>query len=403
MKALIESFEKISAKYQARREHFVTVIERFKSKGYEDLYQKCNRRLEEADALLKQLTHELVTMQGRVDKAAAKSQVKAFRRAYRELHELTKPSWRQWLEAVVVALALALVLRNFLFGLYHVPTGSAEPNILVGDRIWGNKMAYYVSPVHRGDLVIFDNPKFEYDKSNKFYELWQRYIGFPVPLLGLGTGPDNWVKRVIAVPGDTIEGRVEEGRTVIYLNGKKLKEPYVNTFPLMRVRRTKGLIPWANIGPLSVPQFLRYEYREPSPKYTYDPSKSLAQQPYYAIDEEDIVRRPDTLEPDLDYAFTPAYKYHDMGCYDIFGPYVIPDDCYWVMGDSRKNSEDSRWWGFLKKDRIHGRASFVIYSIDSEEAFWLFDLIKHPIDFWTRHVRWNRFFKGLNGQKASYE
>jgi len=67
------------------------------------------------------------------------------------------------------------------------------------------------------------------------------------------------------------------------------------------------------------------------------------------------------------------------------------------MGDSRKNSVDSRWWLFLDEDFIHGRASFIIYSIDSQEAFWLFDLIKHPIDFWTKHVRWNRFFRGLNG------
>jgi hypothetical protein len=66
------------------------------------------------------------------------------------------------------------------------------------------------------------------------------------------------------------------------------------------------------------------------------------------------------------------------------------------MGDNRKNSRDSRWWQFLDAEYIRSRASFVMWSIDSDEAFWFFDLIKHPIDFFTKHVRWNRFFKSLH-------
>ena len=55
-----------------------------------------------------------------------------------------------WLGSIAVALATAVILRMFIFGLYHVPTGSAEPNLLVGDRIWGNKMAYYFGKVKQG-------------------------------------------------------------------------------------------------------------------------------------------------------------------------------------------------------------------------------------------------------------
>jgi hypothetical protein len=80
---------------------------------------------------------------------------------------------------------------------------------------------------------------------------------------------------------------------------------------------------------------------------------------------------------------------------DIFGPIKLQEGQYWVMGDSRKNSNDSRFWGPLDEKYIHGRASFIIYSIDSGEAFWLFDLIKHPIDFWFKYIRWNKIFKGL--------
>jgi len=396
MKALIEVFEKLQSKYQSKRDRFASTVARFKEKKIEDMYHKGHQLMVQADGLIGELKHDLMTEQGTVDKAAVKTKIKKLKKAYKELHEMSKSTLRQWVEAIVVALVLALVLRNFIFGLYHVPTGSAEPNILVGDRIWGNKMAYFFGPVKRGDLVIFDNPTFDYDRSNSLKYAWQRYIGLPIPLLGLGIGPDNWVKRVIAVPGDTIEGRLDNGKTVVYVNGKQLDEPYVNPLPLISVRKVRGFIPWENIGPLSVPMFLRYE--EHVSKYTYDPSKSLSDQPYYNINEEDIVRDLQG-KPELDYAYTPAYEHRTLMCMDVFGPYEVPQGKYWVMGDSRKNSADSRWWLFLDQELIHGRASFVIYSLDSEEAFWFFDLIKHPIDFWTKHVRWNRFFKGLDGYR----
>ena len=84
---------------------------------------------------------------------------------------------RQWIEALVSAGTVAFLLRYFIFGLYHVPTGSAEPTILVGDRVWGNKLAYYFDDVKRGDQVIFEDPRYKFDKSNTLKYLWQKYIG----------------------------------------------------------------------------------------------------------------------------------------------------------------------------------------------------------------------------------
>ena len=81
---------------------------------------------------------------------------------------------------------------------------------------------------------------------------------------------------------------------------------------------------------------------------------------------------------------------------DAFGPITLKENMYWAMGDNRKNSHDSRNWGALHGDTIKGRASFVIFSIDSQEQFWLFDIIKRPLTFWTKQIRWNRFFKSLN-------
>lgn len=389
-------FENLSKKYLSKKERFKKVIDRFQEKKSDSLYQKSSQLLKVADNLNQSLQAAFAQKNhGAAELKEIKQQLKAFKKTYKELYQMSKSSIRQWVEAIGVALLLALVLRNFVFGLYHVPSGSAEHNILVGDRLWGNKMVYFVSPVKRGELVIFDNPTFDYDRSSMINYWWQRYIGFPIPLLGLGIGPENWVKRVIAVPGDVIEGRLESGKTVIYLNNQKLDEPYVNKFPLIAVNKNRGFIPFSNIGPLKIPGFLCYETTVRH--YTYDPSKPYSQQPFYSFDESDVVKVPGTNEPELLHAYSPTYDHRTMMCMDVFGPYIVPEGKYWVMGDSRKNSVDSRWWLFLDEKLIHGRASFVIYSIDSEEAFWLFDLIKHPIDFWTKHIRWNRFFSTLHG------
>jgi signal peptidase I len=384
------AFEILATKYQQRVASFKKVVEKWKMRGRLSDYQKGQLLLDRAQECLRQFHSDAA-----MDAKAKRKLYSSFARTYKELREITKPVWRQWAEAIVVAFVLALIFRNFIFGLYHVPTGSAEPNILVGDRIWGNKMAYFFKKPQRGELVIFDNPEFIYGQSSGLRYLWQHYVGFPVPILGLEPGPDNWVKRVIAVPGDTIEGRLEDNKTVIYLNGKKLSEPYVDAYPLVRAKKEVGFFDGENFGPISVPSFLQYTQKVV--RYTFDPSLPLDKQPFYYLTNNEVIRKWDTGTYEFDYPFTPSYSFGftDQHCVDVFGPFTLPVGKYWVMGDSRKNSRDSRYWLYLDEKLIHGRASFVIYSVDSEEACWIFDLLKHPIDFWTRHVRWLRFFKGL--------
>ena len=399
IKKLKNIFEKFNSKYKSKREFFEKKIEKWKTRGDDKIYQKAIAFLQEADACSKGLEENFMQVpENQLDKIVIKKKLKDFKKAYNSLNELTKPIWRQWIEAIVVAGVLVFVLRTFVFGLYHVPTGSAEHTILVGDRIWGNKFIYYFDKINRGDCIIFDNPEFIYDTSNSINYFWQKYIGFPIPLLGLDSGPENWTKRITGIPGDTIEGRIEDERTVVYLNGKKIDETsYVNSYPLIKLKKTAGFLDMQSFGPFGIPTFLRKISKFVD--YTYDPKKSFADQPFYNMTKEEVVKGRDgnfiLREP-----YSPTYEFTNFyggskRSIDSFGPIRIPNGKYWVMGDSRKNSRDSRYWGFLDENLIHGRASFVIYSIDSEEPFWLFELLNHPIDFWTKSVRWNRFFKWI--------
>ena len=382
MKKFERSFNKYFSKYLSNKNLF----ENFTKSSSGKMKSKAKELLD----LLQNLGNE-INESFEKNMEVPRNKINKFKNTYKEMNELRKPVWRQWFEALIVVLPLVFILRNFVFGLYHVPTGSAEHNILVGDRLWGNKFIYFFKDVERGDFVIFDNPEFNYENKNPIKKFWQKYIGFGVPVLDLPNGPDNWVKRVIAVPGDTIEGRIEDGKTVVYRNGKKLNEPYVNPYPLIRLIKTTGFFDVnSNLGLFD---FLRKNRKLVN--YTYVPDVELSKQPFYFMTKNEIYRDPITWQPVLSKSHTPTYNEFGQNV-DLFGPIKIPEGKYWVMGDSRKNSRDSRFWGFLDESLIHGRASFIIYSVDSEEPFWLLELLKHPIDFWTKYFRWNRTLNGLS-------
>lgn len=369
-------------RYQEKRSYFSEVVRNWIDRGYQSEAEKYERSMHRADQLV-----ELI--QGRTYSAETKHLYQELKSLYVILNESSKSVIRQWIEALVVAGTFALFFRNFVFGLYHVPTGSAERTILVGDRVWGNKFAYRLGQkVKRGDMIILSNPTFKYDESSWLGKAWQKYIGFGLPFLGLKQGPDSWVKRAIGLPGDTIEGKLEDSRAVIYINGQKLDESeYVNPYPLIALKKTTGFLPQGFFSSFGLPGL--FEKTEKFVSYTYDQNKAFKDQPFYYMEPGEVFLHPQTGMPLLK-------QPTDTTELDTFGPIKLPKGKYWAMGDNRRHSDDSRRWLFLDESLIDGRASFIVYSVDSEESWWLFELIKHPFTFWKRYVRWSRFGLSLS-------
>jgi signal peptidase I len=192
-------------------------------------------------------------------------------------HGFRKSAVREWVESICVAVILAFFVRTFVVQAFKIPSGSMEPNLLIGDHLLVNKFVFApaltslertllpIDPIRRGDIIVFKYPE---DPTRDF------------------------IKRVIGLPGDTIEMHNKK----VYVNGKPLDEPYAH--------------------------------------FIYPP-------------DEGASGAPDTETADL---------------LREFAPMTVPADNYFMMGDNRDNSQDSRYWGFMPRDYVKGKALFVYFS-----------------------------------------
>ena len=279
------------------------------------------------------------------------------------LNRPNKSTAASWIESAIIILPLVFIVRTWFYGLYQVPTGSMETTMLVGEGFFADKLSvWFKSPKH-GDIITFNDPGYPYS-DNKLTELFQRYVW----------GPTNLTKRVIGVPGDTLKLTLEEGKPVIYRNGKKLDEPYLNKNPLVAVfdaDASRDKLTWKS----------------------YDPNYTYKNQPYYRTNAKEVkygrMYAKRCGEEDLRY---PGAPYIERGkIMDIQEVKLGPDE-YWAMGDNRRGSHDSRSWGPVKEKYIHGKILWRLWSFDTNQSWILFDLLRHPIDFWSR-VRWSRFLQ----------
>lgn len=305
----------------------------------------------------------------------------------------------------ITLLLLFVAVRTFGFGLYVVPTGCMELELLQGESFFADKLTPLFRNPNRGDIISFNQPNYEYSQYSSVKFL-QEYFLFP----GIG-GPENWTKRVVGVPGDKIQGVLENGKPVIYVNGKKLDEPYLNPYPVVQMykkgyKETMQLAQQEALATMQSGQIPQSHYplvldqvmRGGSHTYTlsYDPSKPYAAQPFYRMEDSRMVKdeQGDLIMKMPGVPLPKVYSRQGMGVSSWDGTdefYVeLNAHQYWVMGDNREASYDSRFWGPLDASQIR---SFIVFRIISRNGWdWLpFDLLKNPIDFWTR-LRWDRFF-----------
>ncbi|HEX2293958.1 MAG TPA: signal peptidase I [Actinomycetota bacterium] len=151
--------------------------------------------------------------------------------------------WRELPVLVVIAFVVALLIKTFLLQAFYIPSASMEPTLVEGDRVLVEKISYRLGEPERGDVVVFEKEFATAIIPAEDDPFWEDIGSAIKGLFGFPTGgTQDFIKRVIAVEGDTVEGR--EGR--VYVNGEAIDEPYLaegtETSPFAAVDVPKDMI-----------------------------------------------------------------------------------------------------------------------------------------------------------------
>ena len=320
----------------------------------------------------------------------------------------------EWVEAIIYAVIVVIPLKLYFFGLYVIPSGSMEGTLLIGDYVYVDRTAYGpkmpVTPIafpfvqhtmpmtensnsfsdciqfdykrlaghsspENGDVVVFNFPAGDtvalIEPTASYYDLVRNYgreqvVDNSEIIFRPVDKRENYIKRLVGMPGDTLS--VIDN--LVFINGTKQAEPErliqgknINlsvtnaTFP-----HEPGLYPWThrNYGPLWIPaKGAQVEL-------------NLNNLPIY----ERIIKNYEGNKLEV--------KNKEIFINDVKADnYTFKMDYYFMMGDNRDNSLDSRYWGFVPEDHIEGKASFVWLSVDQNKGFF-------------KGLRFNKMFKSIN-------
>lgn len=384
-----------------------------------------------------------------------------------------KSAVREWIDAAVFAVVAATIIRTFVFEAYTIPTESMEKTLLVNDFLFVNKMSYgpripqtpvsfpfvhNIMPfstttpsytklvqipytrlpgfqaVKRNEVVVFNFPAGDtiinlpdFGSKNPYYDVLRtQYKGnrdalmaeYPI-LIHPMDKTDNYIKRCIAVGGDTLlirDGKVyidgkaspipggSQTEYIVETNGQPFNDDFLQTALHINTEDTKGQI---------------YPYEGKNNTYVVNMTPGEA-----AL----IKKQPNFKSIDFNYNNMPGntfpYSANNLWSVDNFGPVYVPAkgssitltndnidiyrrliityegnkldekdgkffingqqtntykckyNYYWMMGDNRHRSQDSRYWGFVPETNIVGKASLIWFS-------------------WENGPRWNRLFKSI--------
>ena len=391
------------------------------------------------------------------------------------LRRYVKPAWREWVDAAIFAVVAATLIRTFVFEAYTIPSGSMEKTLLVNDFLFVSKFSYgpripntplsipfvhnyipgtssksyttalelpyirwFSSPVKRGDVVVFNFPAGDtvinlpdFQSAQPYYdvirimgngneEVGRKFIQENSQQYPLAIHPpdksDNYIKRCVAIAGDTVEVRNNQ----VFINGKMENNPPKSLIHYIVITNGQTLDAYTMKEQYDVDE-ARGEFMQTSKPYVYnmvltqDAKEELEKLGYKIVPDPNVPGNSPVFPYDRAHNWTrdnfgpvwipakgatltlspenyPVYErairvYENNEFYQRNGKFILNGkevtsyqfkmNYYWMMGDNRQGSQDSRYWGFVPEDRVVGKAWLIWFSYE-EGPRWrrLFNIVK---------------------------
>ncbi len=351
-----------------------------------------------------------------------------------------KSAGREWADAIIFAVVAATLIRGLFIEAYTIPTGSMEKTLLVGDFLFVSKVnygartpmtpvafpfAHHTMPII-GTKAYWDGVQWKYHRLPGLSNVKKGDVvvfNYPAEADPPFSRPvdkrENYIKRCQAVGGDTL--RIINAR--VYINGKAAEEPQFGQ--INYYVKTNG----TDFNPETIGNMHIEMQRATADEYSFIMTKEEAEMvkkmPNVTV-VNPMIRSIDEFDPEI-FPHNSNFKWN----VDNFGPLIVPKqgwtvkldsttfplyqraisvyegnkvekagnnilingkkadsytfkmNYYWMMGDNRHNSLDSRYWGFVPEDHIVGKALFVWMSWNSDGSF--FD-----------KIRWSRILRGIH-------
>jgi signal peptidase I len=235
-----------------------------------------------------------------------------------------RATWES-VKSLAGAILIYLVLNTFLVAAYRIPSGSMIPTLLVGDWLFVNRAVY-------GPHLPFTNSHLPSISEPKRGEVIVFVSPYQADEAARGDDPTpTLVKRMVGAPGDTLFMR----QGLLYVNGVPQRQGFGTT-----------------TGPTATSS----QPNETSELFAWQHRIELKQSRFGAAPEQPT--------------------------HDNWGPLLIPAGNYFMMGDNRYESKDSRYWGIVPRENVRGRPIFVYYSYRADDS-------DRPLPFIT-DIRWGR-------------
>lgn len=315
---------------------------------------------------------------------------------------------KEWIKAIIIAFITVIVIRVFVFEVFTIPTSSMEKTLLPGDLILVNKLSYgakipytnfklpALSTINRNDVIVF------------FYPLENKE---------LIDDKSYYIKRCVGLPGDTLELI----NKTLFINNEEQQLPYSAQFnyqvlskelhqdTLVKYSITEGgKVKHTDLWQLtmtdSIKNIIAQIPQTLSIKNLNIPANAYADyifpyHPFYSwnidnfgkviIPKKDVTIKLDNNSIHLYQQIIEVYEKNELSILentfiingDTTNEYSFKMDYYFVMGDNRHNSSDSRFWGFLPENHIVGKAKTILFSMEKNET--------------TNKIRWERFFESI--------